>query len=278
MSTVNINTATVDELKTIKNIGARRAALIIQARQEKGILTLEDLKSIEGVPNTIWDPLIEAGEITLEPPEKLTETVDPQMRVKELEEQMLTMKKVMKQKTEEKLGSVKTLEDQIKLMQQDFQQRMENQERVFQEQLLSMQQDNKSKMESLKSDYEVEISQLKEEIRVRDNKIKQIEEINTTLEKIKKLSPEGIYSKKIDVTPEIKQEEKTTEKEPTISQQFTVHETESATMVNVTKPKPSNEYEKRTDGPMSPKMSTFDGKTDWSPYFIQFSHIASKYK
>jgi hypothetical protein len=36
--------------------------------------------------------------------------------------------------------------------------------------------------------------------------------------------------------------------------------------------------EKRTGGPPAPKLSTYDGKTDWRPYFIQFTNIADKYK
>jgi hypothetical protein len=35
---------------------------------------------------------------------------------------------------------------------------------------------------------------------------------------------------------------------------------------------------KFTDGPSRPKMSTFDGKADWRPFYAQFSHIANRYK
>lgn len=35
--------------------------------------------------------------------------------------------------------------------------------------------------------------------------------------------------------------------------------------------------EKRTGGPPAPNLSTYDGKTDWRPYIIQFTHIADKY-
>ena len=43
-------------------------------------------------------------------------------------------------------------------------------------------------------------------------------------------------------------------------------------------------YDDRTDrhrgpdGPCTPKMSTFDGKTDWRPFHIQFVYIATRYK
>ena len=41
---VNINTASLEELKTIAGISEKRAQKILKKRQEKGTLTLEDLK------------------------------------------------------------------------------------------------------------------------------------------------------------------------------------------------------------------------------------------
>jgi DNA uptake protein ComE-like DNA-binding protein len=43
----------MEELMKIKDIGETRSKLIINARTAKGSLILEDLKMIEGVPNTI---------------------------------------------------------------------------------------------------------------------------------------------------------------------------------------------------------------------------------
>lgn len=34
----------------------------------------------------------------------------------------------------------------------------------------------------------------------------------------------------------------------------------------------------QSKGPSPPKMSTFDGKNDWKPFFTQFNHISSRYK
>lgn len=73
MSTININTATKEELMGIRDIGEARANLIIKARKIKGTLTLEDLKMIEGVPNTIWDPLIRNGTVEVSPEEETPE-------------------------------------------------------------------------------------------------------------------------------------------------------------------------------------------------------------
>jgi hypothetical protein len=61
---ININNVSLDELKGISD---RRAQKIIMIREEKGSpLTLEDLKLMSEIPNTMWDPLIQKGEVTIE--------------------------------------------------------------------------------------------------------------------------------------------------------------------------------------------------------------------
>ena len=68
---ININNASLDELKGITGIMDRRAQKIIQKREEKGSpLTFEDLKLMSDIPNTMWDPPIQSGGITLEQVEK----------------------------------------------------------------------------------------------------------------------------------------------------------------------------------------------------------------
>ena len=60
---VDINNSSVTESKTIPNIGDRRASTIVKLREEKGALTLEDLKTLPSIPSTIWDPLVSEGMI-----------------------------------------------------------------------------------------------------------------------------------------------------------------------------------------------------------------------
>ncbi|CAG2208013.1 unnamed protein product [Mytilus edulis] len=73
MSTININTTTKEELMGIRDIGEAIANLIMKARKITGTWTLEDLKIIEGVPNTIWDPLIRKGTVEVSPEEETPE-------------------------------------------------------------------------------------------------------------------------------------------------------------------------------------------------------------
>jgi DNA uptake protein ComE-like DNA-binding protein len=50
---VNVNNSSVMELKTFPNIGDRRASTIVKLREEKGALTLEDLKTLPSIPSTM---------------------------------------------------------------------------------------------------------------------------------------------------------------------------------------------------------------------------------
>lgn len=54
---VDINNANLAELKSIPNIGEKRAGAIVKLRDERGS-SLEDLKTMPTIPNTIWDPLV----------------------------------------------------------------------------------------------------------------------------------------------------------------------------------------------------------------------------
>lgn len=52
---VDINNANLADLKSIPNIGEKRA---VKLRDERGSLSLEDLKTMPTIPNAIWDPLV----------------------------------------------------------------------------------------------------------------------------------------------------------------------------------------------------------------------------
>ena len=48
---MNLNTATVDDIKTVVNIGKARARMVVQKREEcQGHLTMDDLMSIPSIP------------------------------------------------------------------------------------------------------------------------------------------------------------------------------------------------------------------------------------
>ncbi|CAG2255378.1 unnamed protein product [Mytilus edulis] len=92
LKVVNINTASKEELITIKDIGEARAKLIIDARTDKGKLTLEDLKLIQGLPNTMWDPLVAAGRIIFEQTEEVDEIADQKKLIEKLKTRLVNQK------------------------------------------------------------------------------------------------------------------------------------------------------------------------------------------
>ncbi|MCR5741534.1 MAG: ComEA family DNA-binding protein [Gammaproteobacteria bacterium] len=55
---VNINTATLNELMTLKGIGEKRAQNIIDHRKAYGFfLTIEDVKDVEGIGETVFEAI-----------------------------------------------------------------------------------------------------------------------------------------------------------------------------------------------------------------------------
>lgn len=58
---IDINKASFEELKNIRNIGDTGGKKIIDIRNVKGKITLEDLKILPSIPSSIWDPLLDEG-------------------------------------------------------------------------------------------------------------------------------------------------------------------------------------------------------------------------
>jgi len=55
---ININTATAEELTTLKGIGKKKAKSIVEHREEAGsFATIEDLKDVKGVGDKIFNKI-----------------------------------------------------------------------------------------------------------------------------------------------------------------------------------------------------------------------------
>ena len=98
---ININKASLEELIQIKNIGPKRAAIIIKTREEKGNLTLEYLKLLEGIPNTIWDPVIQTGDITMDAQDQFDTEQNSEKQAARFQEQIYKMSRILKQRTQQ---------------------------------------------------------------------------------------------------------------------------------------------------------------------------------
>ena len=255
---ININKASLEELIQIKNIGPKRAAIIIKTREEKGNLTLEDLKLLEGIPNTTWDPLIQNGDITVDAQDQFDKEQHSEKQAESLQEQIYKMSEILKQRTQEN----KMFQQQITEMQQYYEKSVTEQEARFRKQIFEVQEASQNEVDTMKAEYKNREEQLREEIKKRDDRIKQMEEIRLTSEKIVKLTPSGIYTSRFD---------------PSLDSKTNIHPYKDRKL-SLLASKDCENTEKRTGGPPAPKLSNYDGKTDWRPYFIQFSHSADKYK
>ncbi|CAG2221426.1 comEA [Mytilus edulis] len=173
--TVNINTASIEELMTLKDIGQKRAQLIVAERSKLGTLTAETLKAIEGIPSNIWDPFIFMGKVVFE-------------------EQLDTKETEIGKSVQQDNQQVTTENKEIVTKQQDQLQQQQDQ--------LQQQQDQLQQQEKVIEDF-------KTKLMIADQDKKSIQ------------------------------------------------------------------Y--RNEGPIAPKLATFDGKSEWKPYYLQFIHIANKY-
>lgn len=79
LAAVNINSATKEELMTLKNIGEKRAVAIIDYRKKNGdFKSIDELEKVEGIgPGTmkqIRAQVSTTGKTTIDKPEKATKT------------------------------------------------------------------------------------------------------------------------------------------------------------------------------------------------------------
>lgn len=56
---VNINTASVDELKSLKGIGDKKAMDIVAYRTEQNFTTIDDLKKVKGIGEKLFNAIKE---------------------------------------------------------------------------------------------------------------------------------------------------------------------------------------------------------------------------
>lgn len=62
-STVNINTASLEELMKLDQIADKRAEVILNWRKEKRPLTEDTLKLIPDIPHSVWENLLQEGKL-----------------------------------------------------------------------------------------------------------------------------------------------------------------------------------------------------------------------
>lgn len=388
---VNINTATVEDLMTIKEIGQKRAKLIEAERTKLGTLNLETLKSIEGVPSNLWDPLVLTGRVVFEEPQQKEpvpiqqtektvaeggdregtkqqeETEKLQKIVQELRTKLLIAeqeKKAAQQDVKKEVSTIKeSYEKQLEAKAEEIEELMENiqrtkdkmqlelqyikseetkqrenleqyiqkqsqqhrdeltklhdqmqsnqlvREQEFELTLQNMNKERKMLMEKVEEqaggldDGQEKIKRLQQEIQDKDKlhntRLSKLEEeleqmkFNKLTQATSNLAPDNIYRPKSLLQKDdfftktlIKgnnldtdKNRETTTTTPKGDNQDTDRSRETATYntKNGGRTEEYTMYRYRNDGPLPPKLSTFDGKSEWKPYYLQFIHIANKY-
>jgi len=257
---ININTANFTTLKSIKGFGDTKVQAILTKRDEKGVLTMDDIDDISEIPKSTWIQLFENNLITLGDPE-FTEEGDQMDN--------LTMKK-----------SIEIMKDRI-----------DDQDRArmelidgFKKELDSVKKNAQQVIEKERLQFEMEKKQLEEVME------KEIRHIKQTFETREMEMRE--YMKKLE--EETKQREAITKLERVIAEKeekkviipVMKYRQNSDSRPNQDRPTRQDTKTQRVDdaslekyiGPPPPKMSVYDGKNDWRPYFLQFSTIGNRYK
>ncbi|KAK3086893.1 hypothetical protein FSP39_025070 [Pinctada imbricata] len=268
IGTINVNTASKEDLKLIPNVGDKTALAILKLRDEKRSLDIEDLKSISTIPNTVWDPLVDRGVMTFEEGLGVPSLKDTIAQIQELQKVVANKDVQISIKQKEIQSYQQELQVQEQTLKQQFKEQINNRQHKFQSEL----DDTKTNYETLIKQEEEskkdEIEKMKQKLFDQDQKytgkmaqmeqkIQQLEEDKLS-KQVDKLAPQGIY------TARKPQPNKTSDNE---------------TSKKHTNSKSNSDSESSDiHGPSPPKMAIFDGKDDWRPFFTQFSHIARRYK
>ncbi|CAG2217872.1 unnamed protein product [Mytilus edulis] len=237
---ININKANFTQLKAIKKIGETRALAIIAKREEDGLLNLDNLKEIPEAPQSLWTALLNEKIICFEDPEESDEGQEVlKNTIESLRHKILSVEKSRDDMAETFQTKIEKISEQSKAHIEEQRLMFEQQRDVY----------TKQKQE--------QIEQMKEMIKSQNEEIKDIHE----------------YSKKIQT--QLQQKETLLKVEKVIAEKE-----EKSSPVQLLKGKYNANDHKHSDygGPTAPKMSTYDGRNDWRPYYLQFSTIADRCK
>ncbi|CAG2207198.1 unnamed protein product [Mytilus edulis] len=149
----------------------------------------------------------------------------------------------------------------IAAVNQDFTVKMKNRVHDYEQQYDNLAKRQKEDMEELINKFNERELKLNQSIEERDEQMK-----------------------KIQMTMKIETDDKTRLQE--MVEKWSLPKEKPSMKIAETKDEPSwktktnthtGQASKRQDGLLSPKMSTYDGRSDWRPYLVQFNHIANRY-
>ncbi|XP_061177789.1 trichohyalin-like [Saccostrea echinata] len=254
---IDMNTASVEDLVRINNIGKVRARAIVDARLNKGTLTLEDLKITGQVGKSQDRSQIQTESIehvqTMQSQENLYQQIEHlQRELREREHQIRTREHQIRERENVIMEREKEIGEKDQLLQEKTV-RLENSE----EEVSMLQRSlvvNREKYDGMFED-------LQKKVNLREQELNdQYERFDEQKQKIRALEEQERAEREEHLRSRMREMD---EREREINES------------SVEKPK---DKKNTVSSPAPPKLATYDGKSEWRPYFTQFNHIAKKYK
>ena len=293
---IDINNASLEDLLSISGIGEKRAKAIIAQRKIKGKLMLEDLKTIPNIPSTLWDPLVDQGTIKIESvlrqsnidlTNSSTETTQTETQNLSSELGVLAIDQASgkeqgyeddsegvrhRQVVEEFEIEIKKRESMIDDLQRECARLRRNVD-INAENTVRLKEQMEAEMQSRENEILQKFIDEKEKIRLMNDRERQEDE-ERVRKKLRELeSRERDLDRRETELGVRKRDLDKREKELNMLEQKHISS-------NIDRIAPHNIYSgmnKDRHSPAPPKLSTYDGKTEWKPYILQFNHIAKKY-
>lgn len=235
---VNLNTANFLQLKTIKGFGDKKVEAIIKKRDEKG------------------------GQLTIEDLEEISEihtSVWPAL----FDSGIITLEpseseQAQGKEKQEKAGLEQVHSEQMQQIQQHYELLLSKQKDDFEQEKVKYMKQRQTDFDELKVYFETRDAETREQLRVLQEQCKQKQSI-LKLEKViaEKEAPSFKFQK------------------PSQTSKLYQH---GQDVPSESHTEPLKIQTLPQQGPLPPKMSQFDGRSDWRPYYLQFSHIADRYK
>lgn len=160
MSSLNINTATFEELLALKDIGKARVNAILQERSRKKTITLTDLTSLPELTAPVIQALLESGKINFEP---ISPVSDAGEHEKEMQEYIRGLQEKVRNK-DKQISEYQTSQDKQSL---DVNKQIEQIEERHKQEILQTRKEFENKLDQMQSKFQFDIQS---EIEMRQEK------------------------------------------------------------------------------------------------------------
>lgn len=214
---------------------------------------------------------------------------DEQKEIKQMQQEL---EKVLDKERRGYKETIRSVEDHLSAIITIKENEMGGERKIFEDEkqiLLEKIQQQNEDLQTIKITAEKQRQEFKD---VEEGQLKKFSMIEDELKQMKtskiiseKLAPDDIFQGR--TTTYLQNPWLGSNKSPVVKESSVTTSTSCSTTPNKpnviksdeTKPTTDNRnFQRYNEGPSPPKLAVFDGKKEWKPYFMQFSHIANKYK